>query len=153
MEPGGNAAISGLHRRADNRLRYKHASGPEVLIAGGLGLPVPQGFIFNMDRSELRDAFKANNDVSQICNRGVAVVEIKLLPEFFRRVAMDPSQAILNGISGAAVAGQRIRRFFGGHRGERENPSSGAGHVRIIGGCLEPVKSGNDRIESSSTGC
>src|SRR5207253_4720985 len=125
----------------DNRLRHKYASGPEVLIAGGLGLPVPQGFIFNMDCSELRDAFKTDNDVSQICNRGMAVVEIKLLPEFFRRVAMDPSQAILNGISRATIAGQRIRRFFGGHRSEREDPLGGDGHVRIIGAPWQTDKS------------
>ena len=58
--------------------------------------------------------------MAQVGDRCMAVVEVELIPELFRRMSMHPAEAALDRVGRAAVPGQGIGRFLGRHRCERD---------------------------------
>src|ERR1700675_1804539 len=51
----------------------------------------------------------------------MAVVEVELIPELFRRMSMHPAEAALDRVGRAAVAGQGVGGFLGRHRCKRDD--------------------------------
>ena len=115
VQARGDAPVGGLDRRALDVLRYEDATRPEVLVAGRLRLAIPERLVLNIDGGELRDAFEADDDVAEVGDRGMPIVEVELLPELLRRVAVDPAQTVFDGVGRAAVARERVGRFLRRH--------------------------------------
>ena len=120
-EAAENAMVGALCLGATNGIRHIPSAGRKVLIAARFRLAVPQRLVFEPDRGEFGDVLEADDDMAQVGNRSMAIVEIELVPEFFRRMAMHPAKAVLNGVGRAAVAGQGVGRLLWRHRCERDD--------------------------------
>ena len=74
--------------------------------------------VLGLGGREFGHAFQTQHDVAQVGDRGMAVIEVELVPEFFRGMAVHPLDAALNGIGRAAVPRQGIGgllRWHGRH--------------------------------------
>src|SRR5690348_15255048 len=58
---------------------------------------------------------ETDHHMPQIRNGAVPIGKVKLLPKLFRRMRMDPANAVFDRIGRAAIAGQRIRRLLRRH--------------------------------------
>ena len=92
--------------------RRDEAGARKILIARRARLAVPQLFVFNLGGGELGDAFKAQHDVAQIGDGGVAVLEVEALEKLGGIVRAHPLDGIANRIGRARVARQRIGDLF-----------------------------------------
>jgi hypothetical protein len=55
----------------------------------------------------------------------MAVVEVELVPEFFRRMTVDPLDAVLDRIWRATVTCQRVSGFFRRHGRHGDDAADG----------------------------
>src|SRR5262249_57693174 len=55
----------------------------------------------------------------------MSIVKVELLPEFFRGMAMHPTDAALDRIGRTAVAREGVGRFLWRHGGQRNHASVG----------------------------
>ncbi len=99
----------------------------EVLIARGLGLAVPELFVFGFGGGEFGDAFEAEGEMAEVGDGGVAVLEVEAFEELRGVVGADPVERLGDGVSRAAIAGESVGAFFGGQGGDGENAPFGRG--------------------------
>ena len=120
-EAAENAMVGALGLGPSNGIRHVPSAGRKVLIAAGFCLAVPQGLVFEPDRGEFGDVLEADDDMTEIGDRGMAIVEIELVPELLRGMAMHPTEAVLDRVGRAAITGQRIGGFLGRHGRQRDD--------------------------------
>ncbi len=123
-EAAEDAVIGAFGLASVDGVRHIPAAGGKVLIAARFRLAVPDRFVFQPDGGQFGDILKTDDDVAEIGDRRVAVVEVELLPEFFRGVAVHPLDAVLDGVGRAAVAGERVGAFLRRHRRHCDHPAS-----------------------------
>ena len=93
----------------------------EVLIAGRLGLAVPELFVLHFGGGEFGNAFEAERKMAEVGDGGVAVLEIEAFEELRGVVRFHPGEGVDDGVSRAAVAGECVRALFRGERRDRKN--------------------------------
>ncbi len=93
----------------------------EVLIAGRLGLAIPELFVFHFGGGEFGDAFEAEGEMAEVGDGGVSVLEVEAVEKFRGIVRFHPGEGVDDGVSRAAIAGEGVCALFRGEGRDGKN--------------------------------
>src|SRR5581483_12210182 len=80
----------------------------KILIPVRLRLSVPERLLLDLGSRDLRDPLEAQDGMTQIGDRGVAVLKIETLQELLRIVGAHPFETLTDRVGRPAVASQCI---------------------------------------------